>query len=294
MEMAQVRYFLSVARTLNFTRAAEECDVAQPSLSRAIKQLEAELGSELFRRERPQAILTELGHHMLPILTRCYESANTARALAGAVKKGEAGALRVALSPTIDLGLVLAQIQEVTKAFDGIAIVVRRGTVAETLEFLTAGDAEVAIGADDGEMPSFERFPLFDEGFVLNCSRTHRIANSPRLSFADLRHERFVLPRHSEHAEALVGRLRDAEVRLERRHEAFSDSDMLRLVAGGDGVALAPRSLPAPEAIVSMPLDGFDLRRTVYLFSVPGRSRLAAASTLMNLLRARDWANADN
>src|SRR5271166_5732288 len=168
MEMAQVRYFLSVAHTLNFTRAAEECDVAQPSLSRAVKQLEAELGDELFRRERPQAILTELGHRMLPILTRCYESAKTATALAGAVKKGEAGALRIALSPTIDLGLVLAQIQEVTKSFGGIATVLRRGSTAETLEFLTAGEAEAAIGAVDGEMPSFERFPLFDEGFVLN------------------------------------------------------------------------------------------------------------------------------
>ena len=55
MEMHQVRYFLAVARTLNFTRAAEECNVAQPSLTRAIRQLEGELGGDLFRRERPQA-----------------------------------------------------------------------------------------------------------------------------------------------------------------------------------------------------------------------------------------------
>jgi len=60
MEMHQVRYFLAVARTLNFTRAADECNVTQPSLTRAIKQLEAELGGDLFRRERP-AGLTELG-----------------------------------------------------------------------------------------------------------------------------------------------------------------------------------------------------------------------------------------
>ena len=52
MEMHQIRYFLSVAETLNFTRAAAECHVAQPSLSRAVKKLEAELGGDLFRRER--------------------------------------------------------------------------------------------------------------------------------------------------------------------------------------------------------------------------------------------------
>src|SRR6516162_7448286 len=124
MEMYQVRYFLSVARTLNFTRAAEDCDVAQPSLSRAIKQLEAELGGDLFRRERPQAILTELGHRMLPILTRCYESANNARAVAAAVKKGEAGALRLALSSTIRVALILGALKETGKVFNSLEFVV--------------------------------------------------------------------------------------------------------------------------------------------------------------------------
>src|SRR5271166_2290097 len=145
MEMYQVRYFLSVARTLNFTRAAGECDVAQPSLSRAIKQLEAELGGELFRRERPQAILTELGQRMLPILTRCNESANNATALATAVKKGEAGALRVALSSTIDLGILLPHVHKLGKIFDGLTLVVRRGSAAETRELLKTGNAEIAM-----------------------------------------------------------------------------------------------------------------------------------------------------
>ena len=75
MEMHQVRYFLAVARTLNFTRAAEECNVAQPSLTRAIKLLEEELGGDLFRRERSLSHLTELGTRMLPLLQQCYESA---------------------------------------------------------------------------------------------------------------------------------------------------------------------------------------------------------------------------
>src|SRR5213079_3636639 len=98
MEMHQVRYFLAVTRTLNFTRAADECNVTQPSLTRAIRQLEAELGGDLFRRERPHAQLTELGERMLPLLKQCYDSALGARALASSLKTGEVGALRVALS----------------------------------------------------------------------------------------------------------------------------------------------------------------------------------------------------
>ena len=84
MEMHQVRYFLAVARLLNFTRAADDCNVTQPSLTRAIKQLEAELGGDLFRRERPAAQLTELGQRMHPLLKQCYEAAER-RAVAGRI-----------------------------------------------------------------------------------------------------------------------------------------------------------------------------------------------------------------
>ena len=60
MEMHQVRYFLAVCETLNFTRAAERCNVSQPALTRGIKTLEDELGGPLFNRERNQTNLTEL------------------------------------------------------------------------------------------------------------------------------------------------------------------------------------------------------------------------------------------
>ena len=107
MEMHQVRYFLAVARTTNFTRAAEECNVAQPSLTRAIKLLEGELGGDLFRRERPAAVLTPLGEKMYPLLKQCYDSAQSARALAVQVNDGEIGTLKLAISSSIELGLIL-------------------------------------------------------------------------------------------------------------------------------------------------------------------------------------------
>ncbi len=65
MEMQQIRYFLALARTLNFTRAAEECNVSQSALTRAIQALEGELGGELLRREHNRSHLTELGKRML-------------------------------------------------------------------------------------------------------------------------------------------------------------------------------------------------------------------------------------
>src|SRR5262245_9514871 len=128
MDMHHVRYFLAVARTLHFTRAADECNVTQPSLTRAIKQLEDELGGDLFRRERPQAQLTELGQRMHPLLKQCYEAAAGARSLASAFKSGEIGALRIALTHSVDLSLLIPFLSEIKRKFNRLEFRFLRGT----------------------------------------------------------------------------------------------------------------------------------------------------------------------
>ncbi len=89
MEMQQVRYFVALARTLNFTRAAEQCNVSQPALTRAIQQLEHELGGPLFHRERNNTHLSELGLMMLPYLEGVANSARAAKQAASEAKRLE-------------------------------------------------------------------------------------------------------------------------------------------------------------------------------------------------------------
>src|SRR4051812_29277688 len=136
MEMHQVRYFLAVAQLFNFTRAAEECNVTQPSPTRAIKQLEAELGGDLFRRERPAAQLTELGQRMHPLLKQCYEAAAGARSLASSFKSGEIGALRIALTHSIDLALLIPHLNEIKRQFNRLDFRFLRGSSREVAEYL--------------------------------------------------------------------------------------------------------------------------------------------------------------
>ena len=151
MEMHQVRYFLAVARTLNFTRAAEECNVAQPSLTRAVRQLEDELGGDLFRRERPHAQLTELGQRMQPLLQQCYDSALGARSLASSIKSGEVGSLRLAVSATIETALLMPYILELRKHFKRLEVKLLRGTAPQVAEFLKNSSAELAIASSLGD-----------------------------------------------------------------------------------------------------------------------------------------------
>ena len=131
MEMQQVRYFLSVARTLNFTRAAEECHVTQPALTRAVQQLEAELGGDLIRREGRNTHLTQLGKRMLPLLEQCYASALTAKTLATRIKKGEVPSLSLAVSRTLDLVHLIRPLSEMHRSFPGLQLKLRRGTGAQ-------------------------------------------------------------------------------------------------------------------------------------------------------------------
>jgi DNA-binding transcriptional LysR family regulator len=172
MEMHQVRYFLAVARTQNFTRAADECNVTQPSLTRAIKQLEYELGGDLFLRERPASQLTELGQRMLPFLQQCYNAAAEARSVATSFKAGEVGALKLALSRTIDLSLLLPFLNEMSRAFAGIEFKFLRGSAQEVIEFMRKGDAELGIAATrSDDWDRLDAWPLFEEPFDLAVAR---------------------------------------------------------------------------------------------------------------------------
>ena len=145
MEMQQIRYFLSLSSALNFTRAAEECNVSQPALTRAIQALEAELGGPLIRREGRFSHLTELGKRMLPLMQRCYESAVTAKDVARAVTKNEVAPLSLAVSHSVNLELFMEPIAELFRGFPGIQLRITHGSGEDVLKRLKEGEAELAI-----------------------------------------------------------------------------------------------------------------------------------------------------
>jgi DNA-binding transcriptional LysR family regulator len=290
MEMHQVRYFLAVARTLNFTRAADECNVAQPSLTRAIKLLEGELGGELFRRERPRAMLTPLGERMYPLLKQCYDSAQSARALAAMINDGEVGSLKIAVSGSIELGLILNEVNELRRTFSEIELKILRGTGPQLVEYLKAGDAELAIAASIGEAwDRLDTWKLFDESFDMVFNRGHRLASQESIGLEDLKRERFLLRSHCEMGASLAEMLRAKGLNADNRHEVSSDQDLLALLEANIGIGFLPRTVNAPQGLVRVVVPGFDLGRTVCLYGVAGRQRTPVAATFMKMLRAAKW-----
>jgi len=289
MEMHQVRYFLATVSELNFTKAAEKCNVTQPSLTRAIKQLEDELGGDLFRRERPHAQLTELGQRMYPLLKQCYESALGARSLASAIKSGEVGALKLALSRTINLELLTSHLIELNNLFSRLEVKLLRGTAPEVVALLKSGEAELAVAGDLGESwDRLDRWPLFTEEFGLIVNAKHRLASRSAIDLDDLREEQWLRRAYCEQAEKTAALIRSHNLDLDRGHEISSERDLITLLESDLGVTFAPRST-CPETLKRAPVKGVELRRTVYLYGVAGRERTAVATAVLKMLRAADW-----
>jgi DNA-binding transcriptional LysR family regulator len=289
MEMHQVRYFLAVAQLLNFTRAAEECNVTQPSLTRAIKQLEAELGGDLFRRERPTQ-MTELGQRMHPLLKQCYEAAIGARSLASSFKSGEIGALRIALTHSVDLSLLIPFLNEVKRQFNRLEFRFLRGNSHEVAEMLKKGEAELGIAAEIGqEWDRLDTWPLFTEDFRLVVSRQHRLSERDSVELEDLRAEQLLSRNYCEHAERLDASLREHGLNVDRGHEVSSERDLIELVEADIGVAIIPDSSPVPQTLKRTAVEGLDARRTIHLYGVAVRERTAVGSAVMRMLRGADW-----
>src|SRR3954462_8251494 len=115
MELHQVRYFLAVASTLNFTRAAKQCNVTQPALTKGVQKLEQELGGQLIYRERQLTQLTDLGKEVLPMLERTLASAEGVRRRAQEVRGKGGGALKIWLGPFILASFLFEPIAEIAK-----------------------------------------------------------------------------------------------------------------------------------------------------------------------------------
>ena len=292
MEMQQVRYFISVARTLNFTRAAEECCVTQPALTRAIKLLEFELGGDLIRREGRHTHLTELGNKMLPILRQCHEAALAAKSLAKAMAQGEVSTLSIAVARSLDSALVLGPLQEMYPAFPGIQIKLKRGNCAEIAAMLKSGEADIAMGGPLGETwDRLEAWPMFSESFGLIVGANHALAirNDLELDVELIREEQFLILSGLDLTDYERQCLGTAGINLGSAHEVDSRHDMEAMLTAGIGIAIAPTHAARNMSVHFLNHSAFDLKRTVAIYTVAGRPRTRETTALLSLLRVKDW-----
>lgn len=286
MELSQVRYFVTLSRTLNFSRAAELCNVTQPAFSRAIQRLEEELGGPLIYRERNLTQLTELGREMHPHLAAMLEAAEAATSLAAARRTQTGGPLKIGLGPGIGAGAIAGAVREVVNLLPDTAVHFDESGPAALIEAMLTDMLDCALLPEDCELPErLNRWPLYTEVAVVVFCAGHRLAARNDVALPDLLEETVLVgDRCGGFAERLV-RATGCSLRLQRCNGPAAQ--MLDLAAAGMGVALLSERWPLGPALASRKFSEPELKRQILLTAVAGRRQNPAAAGFIKLCRAR-------
>jgi len=289
MEMHQVRYFLAAARLLNFTRAAIECHVSQPSLTKAIQKLEDEFGAPLFRRERARTHLTELGKAMLPHLERSFEAAQTAKQMARGMGRAEIAPLALGVARTVEHGALERVLAELGSSLDGLELALSSGSSTELIELAMAGSLDLIIVELPDEAPErLDCWPLFVDSWCVVTRSDHRFVATPPAGPAVLEEETWI-DLAGDGCARLARIAGQAGAAIDVRHQAQSAAQFRQMVLAGLGCGWTPVSL-AREPLHLVVLEFGENDSRVVLASVAGRRRSVAAEAFLRAARTQDWA----
>jgi DNA-binding transcriptional LysR family regulator len=291
MDLVQIRHFLTLARTVNFTRAAEECNITQPAFSRSIQRLEEELGGPLVLRERSLTQLTELGRLMLPLLQSTHDAAEAVRARVAEHRRADdAAPLRIGLAPSIPFDAMSLVLKEVATHVQSFEMALRRGGPAELVDTMLHGAIDLVVMPEGDALPDrVKTWPLWQESVVVIAPEGHSFAALERVEAAALEGETLVEADPPGACASVVRRLAtDHGVNLRALHRGV-EQEIASLVALGLGIALAPAATLLPAGVVARPLVAPEFSHRVLLGAVSGRPMNRAASAFLKLARARRW-----
>ncbi|MFD9261810.1 LysR family transcriptional regulator, partial [Streptomyces sp. NPDC059538] len=199
MQFQQLLYFVAVAETRHFTRAAERVHVAQPSLSQQIKALERELGAELFSRARGNITLTDAGETLLPLARRILADADTARLEVQELAQLRRGRVRLGATPSICTGLLPDVLRAFHDAHPGIELLIEESGSLDLVRELARGALDLALIALPlpPSAPALTTVELLTEDLVVVSSADRPApGGGGELTIRGLRDEPMVMFRH--------------------------------------------------------------------------------------------------
>jgi DNA-binding transcriptional LysR family regulator len=259
-ELRHLRYFVVVAEELNFSRAATRLHMAQPPLSVAIRQLERELGTDLFQRTTREVRLTEAGRVLLDGARRTLAEADRAVAGAKRAAAGELGQVTVAFSWSARFATLPTLGQAFGSRYPDVQLITQEMWNTDMESALHSGAVDVAISLCPELPPDIADEVIRTESVVAILAAKHPLANEEAISLGALADDEFVLfPRELAPRlyDVMVGICRHAGFEPKLRSESFHTGwDILRL-ADVPVVAIAPGSVAGelPEDVAAVPLS---------------------------------------
>ena len=290
MEMHQIRYFIAMCETLNFTRAAERCNITQPSLTRAIINLEQELGGPLFHRERNNTHLTELGQMMQPYLKQILSQVEAAKVRATAAARLTDVTLKIGVMCSLAPGVFSSFLQEFHAHNPGVELNVIDDSVGGLASMLAKGNIEVAIyGHPEGADESFHTLPLFEERFVIVVAKGHPFCTLTTVQGDDLDGHDYVNRAHCEYNDFADRVLGERGIKQKRVFRSERDGWVEGMIAAGLGYGLFPQSLVTNPELIIRPLVEPEFIRTLNLVTARGRPHSPAVGAFVREAKSHDW-----
>jgi DNA-binding transcriptional LysR family regulator len=290
VEMSQIRYVLAAAKTLNFTKAAVNCSVSQPALTKAIKTLEAQLGAPLFHREGKRVLLSDFGQSMLPHLQHITAETEAAMTLADNFKLLNEVPVRIGVMSTVGhvrLSRFLAKYQ---KDFEGVEVAVSEASVSELIDKLEDGDLDLAIlNPLDSLGERFNVTDLYKERYIVIFPPDHALSELDAIKLTDLSGLPYVDRLACEMREMVINICQEMDVELYARFRSEREDWVQAMVLARIGFAFMPEySVTLPE-LLQRPLIEPLMTRTISLINVSGRPFSPAVSAFVRSAQTFDW-----
>jgi len=291
MNLQELRYLVAVAEHRHFGRAAEACNVSQPTLSSQIRKLENELGVTLLERTNKRVDVTPVGSQILIHAQQALAEAGQMEAVARAARDPLVGPLKLGVIPTLAPYLMPIILKPLRQAYPGLTIELWEDQTRSLIDGLRNHRLDAALLATPPDAPEITEIALFDEPLLAALPFNHALADSETVSEEDLAEELMVLADGhclSNHALAACGR-KGASARgaFQSSMQAATLETLVNLVAAGYGStllpALAANSFRRRE-ILMRPLAG-QSSRTIRLASRPGFPRPQALRALEKIIR---------
>lgn len=292
MQFQQLLYFVAVAETRHFTRAAERVHVAQPSLSQQIKALERELGAELFSRARGNIALTDAGEALLPLARRILADADTARQEVQELAQLRRGRVRLGATPSVCTGLLPDVLRAFHTAHPGIELLIEESGSLDLVRELARGALDLALIALPlpPSAPALTTVELLTEDLVVVSSSELPAPGGGELTISALRDEPMVMFRHGyDLREMTVTACRAEGFEPVFTVEGGEMDAVLGFVRAGLGVAVVPAMVVdrAGPGLRATSLAGSPLRRTIALAHRTDVAPPRAARELKRILVGR-------
>lgn len=245
MELRHLRYFLAVAEELHFGRAAARVHIAQPPLSQQIRQLEEELGVQLFKRTRRMVELTDAGKVFQKESYKVLESVERGIAKARLAGRGEAGWLSVGFIGSSTYIVLPAILREFQRKYPDIELVLQEIESSEQNKALQDGRIHISIARFPKPDPELIFESIYREELIGAISTNHPLSKRKLLTLSEVANEPFILfpNQPSAHAENTLQIFANAHLSPQIVQTVGEMHTALGLVAAGIGTTLVPSSM---------------------------------------------------